>query len=104
MADEERLADLQEDVEKMRILDEMVKTPGWQWLMDRFAELRKDYYMKLLNAGTEREIIVAQCAIKSLNVILSDPERKIESDVDRFIRTGGEAVKELKKVKVKKVD
>lgn len=99
--EQERLEELQEAVELMRMLDSMAKTNGWKWLMERFAALRKDYYLKLLNAATQDETMTARCAIKSLNVILSDPDLKIESDVDRLIREGKEASKEIKSVKDK---
>lgn len=98
--DDEKRAELEESVTSMRMLDEMVKTDGWQKIIiPTFIALRESYFAKLLNAETLPELYKAQCAIKSLNVILSDKKRKIVSDVDAQIQEGIEAVETLSKDK-----
>lgn len=98
MLDSEKRAELEESVADMRMLDETVKTTGWRKIIiPTFEALRKSYYDKLLTAETLPEMYKAQCAIKSLNIILSDKERGIESDIDCRIRAGAEAAVILSK-------
>ena len=96
--DDEKRVELEESVTSMRMLDEMVKTDGWQKIIiPTFIALRESYYAKLLIAETLPEMYKAQCAIKSLNIILSDKKRDVVSDVDNQIQEGLEAVEILSK-------
>lgn len=100
MLDEEKRGELEESVTSMRMLDEMVRTDGWQKiLIPTFTALRESYYIKLLSARELPDILKAQCAIKSLNVILSDKKRNVVSDIDRQIQEGQEAAETLSKEK-----
>lgn len=101
--DDEKRAELTEDVEAMRMLVETISTSGWQKIiLPTFVALRKSYYSNLLNAENVQEMYKAQCAIKSLNVIISDKEHDIESDIDSQIRQGKEAAEALSKEKPEK--
>lgn len=103
--DDEKRAELEEDATSMRMLDETVKTAGWQKIIvPTLTALRESYYIELLNAKTIEEMYKAQCAIKSLNVLLSDEKRNILSDVDGAIQKGREAVEILSKEKPEELE
>lgn len=100
MISDEKRAELEEAVTDMRLLDETVKTSGWQKIIKpTLEELRKSYFNKLMEAETLPEMFKAQAAVKSIDILLSDKNRNIESDVDRRIREGLEAVEILVKEK-----
>lgn len=98
--DEEKRAELEEAVTDMRLLAETVKTDGWQKIIKlTLVELRQSYFNKLMEADSLSEMFKAQSAVKSIDILISDPGRNIEGDIDRRIREGSEAVEILSKDK-----
>lgn len=97
--DKEMRADYAQAVTDGSMLDEMVKTAGWQTIiLPTFTELRSAAVKKLLVEGeTEQDLRKAKAAVEMIDKFISDPYRAIESDVDRRIREGKEAAKILSK-------
>ena len=92
MLDDERRADLEDAVAEMRMLDETVKTAGWQKLLvPAFIGMRAGFYKDLLNAKDLPAMFKAQAEIKSIDLLITE--------VDRRIREGQEAVEILSKDK-----
>jgi len=90
--DDERRADLEDAAAEMRMLDETVKTAGWQKiLLPAFANLREGFVKDLLNAKDLPAMFKAQAEIKSIDLLTSE--------VDRRIQEGQEAVEILSKEK-----
>lgn len=95
MISDEKRADLEEAVAEMRMLAETVKTAGWQKvLLLGFANLREGYMAELMNAKDLPSMFKAQSAIKSIDMLTGE--------VDRRIQEGKEAVEILSKEKEKK--
>lgn len=100
LSDESR-AELLESVADMRLLDETVKTDGWQKIIEPLLkELRRIYFVKLMEAQNLPELFLAQSAIKSIDIFISDKARNVESDIDRRLREGKEAAEILAKEKI----
>ena len=92
--DKERRADLEDAVAEMRLLDEMVKTAGWQKvIVPAYTRLRESFMADLLEAKDLPSMFKAQAEIKSVNLLIRD--------INRRIQEGKEAVEALSKEKEK---
>lgn len=98
---DEKRAELIEAATDMRLLDETVKTDGWQKIIKpTIEEMRKAAIKKALNQGeTIEDLQKAQAALEMSTLLVSDDYFDIESDVDRRIREGQEAAETLAKEK-----
>jgi len=91
--DNEERAELIEQAEAFRLVDETVKTPGWQkFLMPRFERLKKAHRSALMNAKDLPCMIREQEAIRAIDMLLND----IETCKDK----GKEAIETLAKEKI----
>lgn len=98
---DEKRAELEDAVTDMRLLDETVKTDGWQKIIEPTIEaMRQAAVKKALTEGdNEKDLYKAQAATEIASLFVSDEYLGIESDVDRRIREGQEAVEILAKEK-----
>jgi len=83
MLDAERRADLEDAVTEMRMLDETVKTAGWQKvLLPGFANLREGFFKDLLAAKDLPAMFKAQAEIKSIDLLTSEVDRRIQEGLE----------------------
>lgn len=83
MLDDERRADLEDAVTDMRMLDETIKTAGWQKiLLPAFANLRAGFIADLLRATDLPAMFKAQAEIKSIDLLTSEVTRRIQEGVN----------------------
>ena len=70
--DNEQLAELQEDAETARLIDEMVNTTAWQKIVIPRFQIMKDEAMKvILESLNINEIFNARETIKAIDEIIS---------------------------------
>jgi len=92
--DDETRAELIEDAEAARAIDEMCKTIGWQDIViPRFEQLKDQASKNLVFKTNVREIYRAQETIKAIDDVLSTLMLKM--------KVGDEAKEELAKEKEK---
>lgn len=90
--DDETRAELIEQVEAFRAVDEMVKTNGWQkFILPRFERLKQAHLSQLKNAKELPEVIRTQESIKAVDMLIQD--------IDICIKEGQEAAETLAKEK-----
>jgi len=71
MMDNETRAELIEDAEAFRAIDEMVKTTGWQnVVIPRIEQLKESSMKTLITATNYRDIVRAQETVKAVEDIL----------------------------------
>ncbi len=106
MLSDERRAEYEEAVTDMRMLAETIQTAGWQKIIKpTIEEMRKAALRKALYKGrNEKDLYKAQAASEISSLLVSDEYLGLESDIDRRIREGKEAVEILAKEKPKERD
>lgn len=92
--DDETRAELIEQVEAYRLVDETIKTTGWnKFLLPRFERLKEAYSSVLMNATDMPSVIRAQEGIKAVDMLIDD--------INLCISEGREAIEVLAKEKKK---
>ena len=71
--DDETRGELTEQVEAFRMVDEMIKTVGWQkFILPRFDKLKEAHQQTLMNATELPVVIRAQESIKAIDWLIED--------------------------------
>lgn len=71
--DDEARAKLIEQTEAYRLIDETIKTPGWQnIIIPRIDKLKEDADIILINSTNYRDIMRAQEKVKAIDSVLID--------------------------------
>jgi hypothetical protein len=90
--DDERRAELIEQAEAYRAVDETIKTPGWRDVISvKLEDKKTDAVVELIHARDMKEVRRAQEVIKAVDGIITD--------IILIIEEGREAAEELAKEK-----